>query len=54
MSRPVIVYDTSKTKNPISTATLGDIITYKNDPENCSTVFIASNRMQAQMFIIYK
>ena len=54
MSRPVLVYDSSKNKNNVSIATLGDIITYKNDPENCSTVFIATNRMQPQMFIIYK
>ena len=54
MSRPVLVYDRSKNKNNITIATLGDIITYKNDPENCSTVFIATNRMQPQMFIIYK
>lgn len=54
MSKPVLVYDSSKNKNNISIATLGDIITYKNDPENCSTVFIATNRMQPQMFIVFK
>ena len=54
MSRPVLVYDSSKKRNNISIATLGNIITYQNDPENCSTVFIATNRMQPQMFIVYK
>ena len=54
LSRPVLVYDTSKNKNPISTGTVGDIITYKNNPEECSTVFIATNRMQPQAFIVYK
>ena len=54
MSKPVVVYDTSKTKNPISAGTLGDIVTYRNNPANCSTVFIATNRMQPQAFIVYK
>ena len=54
MSKPVVIYDTSKTKNPISAGTIGDIVTYKNNPANCSTVFIATNRMQPQAFIVYK
>ncbi len=54
MSKPVVVYDTSKTKDAVSVATTGDIITYDNDPAKCSTVFIVTNRMQPQMFIIYK
>ena len=54
MSKPVVVYDTTKTKDAVSAATLGDIITYSNDPINCSTVFIVTNRMQPQMFIIYR
>ena len=54
MSRPVLVYDTSKTINAISAGTTGDIVTYLNDPEKCSTVFIVTNRMQPQMFIIYR
>ncbi len=54
MSKPVLVYDTSKARNAISTATTGDIITYLNDPTNCSTVFIVTNRMQPQMFIVYR
>ena len=54
MSKPVVVYDTSATKNPVSAAAISDIITYQNDPANCSTVFIVTNRMQPQMFIIYK
>ena len=33
---------------------IGDIITYKNNPAECSTVFIATNRMQPQAFIVYK
>ncbi|MBR0365424.1 MAG: hypothetical protein IJH94_01305, partial [Clostridia bacterium] len=54
LSKPVVIYDTSKTKNPISAGTIGDIITYKNNPAECSTVFIATNRMQPQAFIVYK
>ena len=54
MSKPVVVYDTSKTKDAISPATIGDIVTYGNDPQNCSTVLIVTSRMQPQMFIIYK
>ena len=54
MAKPVVVYDTSQTKNPVSQATTSDIVTYQNDKENCSTVFIGTNRMQPQMFIIYK
>ena len=54
MSKPVVVYDTSETKNPVSVASVSDIITYSNDPENCSTVFIMTNRMRPQGFIIYK
>lgn len=54
MSKPVLVYDTSKAKDAVSVATTGDIITYANDPINCSTVFIVTNRMQPQLFVIYK
>ncbi|MBO4898379.1 MAG: S-layer homology domain-containing protein [Clostridia bacterium] len=54
MSKPVLLYDKSDKNNPISTATTGDIVTYLNDPGNCSTVFIVTNRMQPQMFVIYK
>ena len=54
MSKPVLVYDTSKTKDAVSVATTGDIVTYENSPANCSTVFIATNRMQPQVFIVYK
>lgn len=54
MSKPVLVYDSSSTKNPVYQATTGDIVTYLNDPANCSTVFIVTNRMQPQMFVIYK
>ena len=54
MANPVLLFDTSDGRNRISKATTGDIITYKNDPDNCSTVFIVTKRMQPQMFIIYK
>lgn len=54
MSKPVLVYDTSKTKDAVSVATTDDIITYANSPANCSTVFIATNRMQPQVFIVFK
>ena len=54
MSRPVLLYDTARDHNPISVVTIGDIITYANDPANCSTVFISTNRMQPMMFVIYK
>lgn len=54
MAKPVVIYDTSKTSNPVSNASTGDIITYLNDPVNCSTVFIVTSRMQPQEFIIFK
>lgn len=54
LTRPVLVYDTSNPNNPISVASIGDIVTYRNDPVNCSTVLIVTSRMQPQMFIVYK
>lgn len=54
MSKPVLLYDTSQTKNPISVATTGDIVTYENSHTRCSKVVIVTNKMQPQMFVIYK
>ncbi len=51
---PVLIYDTSSTRNPIYTANIGDAVTYKNDPELCSRVVVITSRMQGRMVLIYK
>ena len=53
-SKPVLLFDASETKNPISVATTGDIVTYKNSPTRCSKVVIVTSRMQPQLLVIYK
>lgn len=54
LAKPVIIYDTSDDRARITPGTTGDIVTYLNDPTNCSTVFIVTSRMQPQMFIVYR
>ena len=34
-SSPVVIYDTTATRNPIYTGSIGDAVTYKNNPAEC-------------------
>ncbi len=51
---PVVIYDTKTTRTPVYAGTIGDAVTYKNDPDECSKIVIITSRMQAKMFLIYK
>ena len=53
-SSPVVIYDTTATRNPIYTGSIGDAVTYKNNPAECSKIVIITSRMQGRMFLIYK
>ena len=51
---PVVIYDKDTTRNPIYTGNIGDTVTYKNNPEECSKIVVITYRMQPRMFLIYK
>ena len=51
---PVMIYDTKAQRNPIYTGSIGDAITYKNDPAECSKIIVLTWKMQTRMFLIYK
>jgi len=53
-SLPVVIYDTNTTRNPIYSGSIGDVITYKNNPDECSNVVIVTSRMQGRMVLVYK
>ena len=53
-SLPVMIYDTKAERNPIYAGTLGDAVTYKNDPAGCSKTVIITTRMQGKMIVLYK
>lgn len=53
-SIPVVIYDTTAERNPIYAGTLGDAVTYKNDPVLCSKAVIITSRMQGRMIVLYK
>lgn len=53
-SLPVMIYDTKAERNQIYAGSLGDAVTYKNDPAGCSKTVIITTRMQGRMIVLYK
>ena len=50
---PVLVYDTSADQNMVSVGTIADAITYKNDKDNCSKVFMLTSYLSPNLFILF-
>lgn len=53
-SAPVLVYDASDDRHPITEGTLMDASTYRNMKDDCSTVVVIRNYSNPRLFVIYK